>query len=145
MKLVELIYSSRMSAPLSMGGIVEILDVARPNNARFGVTGMLTFGAERFLQSIEGPPEVINGLYGNLMRDSRHGHLHIVGYREIAKRRFRDWSMGFYSDAADGSLARAGLDATAFDPEAMTLDQAVALLIDMATQLKFASAQGVTA
>jgi len=48
--------------------------------------------------------------------------------------------MGFYAYGLDGSLARSGLPHERFDPESMSLDQAVALLADMATQMEFATA-----
>jgi hypothetical protein len=135
-KLVEMIYWSRMTAPLSMPEIVAILDVARTNNARFGVTGMLTFGAEMFMQSIEGSPDAIDRLYRNLLKDPRHKEVNVVGIRPIAARRFAAWSMGFYTHGLDGSLAQAGARSDRFDPASMTLEQSVALLTDMARQLE---------
>lgn len=136
MNLVELVYSSRMKASLSLPEIVEILDTARSNNIRFGVTGTLVFGANRFLQAIEGPPEVIQRLFWKLLQDPRHDHVMVIGCRPLARRRFADWSMGFYTYGADGSLSRAGMRGDCFDPESMTMDQAVALLTDMAQQLE---------
>lgn len=136
MKLIELIYWSRMTTPLSMEQIVSILDDARRNNARFGVTGMLTFGAEMFLQSIEGPPDVIDRLYRNLLKDPRHKDVNVIGIRPIEARRFSAWSMGFYTHGLDGSLVRAGVTTDRFDPASMTLEQSVSLLTDMARQLE---------
>lgn len=140
MNLVELIYASRMTNPLSMTDIVELLDKARTHNTRHGLTGMLTFGSDRFLQAIEGPPAAVNELYERIVTDPRHDHVHLLGYHAIPHRRFSRWSMGFYAYGVEGSLARAGLPHDKFDPESMTLDQAMALLADMATQMEFAAA-----
>ena len=140
MNLVELIYTSRMTKPLSMTDIVELLDKARTHNTRNGLTGMLTFGSDRFLQALEGPPEAVNALYEKILRDPRHDHVRLLGYQAIPHRRFSTWSMGFFAYGLDGSLARAGLPTDRFEPESMTLDQAIALLADMATQIEFAAA-----
>jgi len=139
-KLVELIYTSRMTTPMSMTEIVQLLDSARSNNTREGLTGMLTFGSESFLQALEGPADAVNRLYEKLVRDPRHTRVMLLGYRPILHRRFSSWSMGFFAYGMDGSLARAGVAQDRFDPESMSLDQAVALLADMATQMEFAAA-----
>lgn len=140
MNLVQLIYTSRITTPMSMTDMVQLLDSARTNNTRHGLTGMLTFGADQFLQAIEGPPGAVNQLYAKVMRDPRHERVQLLGYNPIPHRRFSRWSMGFFAYGMDGSLARAGLPDDRFDPESMTLDQAVALLADLATQMEFAAA-----
>jgi len=137
--VVELIYSSRMTAPMSMAEIVVLLDKARSHNTREGLTGMLTFGSESFLQAIEGPADAVNRLYARILRDPRHTRVMLLGYRPIPHRRFSTWSMGFFAYGLDRSLARSGLPHDKFDPESMSLDQAVALLADMATQMEFAT------
>lgn len=140
MKFVELIYTSRMTAPMSMTEIVHLLDGARSHNTLEGLTGMLTFGSESFLQAIEGPADAVNRLYGKILGDPRHTRVMLLGYRPIPHRRFSAWSMGFFAYGMDGSLARSGLPHDKFNPESMSLDQAVALLADMATQMEFATA-----
>ncbi len=139
MNLVELIYASRMTAPMSMSEIVDLLDNARTHNTREGLTGMLTFGSERFLQAIEGPADAVNRLYGRILQDTRHEGVMLLGYRPVPRRRFSAWSMGFFAYGADGSLARSGLPDDKFEPASMSLDQALALLADMATQMEFAT------
>jgi hypothetical protein len=138
--LVELIYASRMTAPMSMSDIVLLLDHARSSNERDNLTGMLTFGSDRFLQVLEGPADAVNRLYAKILVDPRHEGVRLLGFRPIAKRRFSTWSMGFFALGTDGSLARAGLPHDKFEPEAMSLDQAWALLADMATQMEFSAA-----
>ena len=135
MNLVQLVYASRMSGPLSMSELVQMLDVARSRNAQAGLTGMLTFGAEEFLQVLEGPAEAVNALYSKLMTDPRHKDLVLLGYGPIAVRQFADWSMGFYSLGDDGLLAEAGLPADRFDPASMKYEQALRLLRAMSDRL----------
>jgi hypothetical protein len=72
MKIAQLVYASRMSSPLTMDVIAGILGKARTKNASNGITGVMTFGNECFLQLIEGPPAAINALYAELQRDPRH-------------------------------------------------------------------------
>jgi hypothetical protein len=96
MQLVQLIYASQMTAPLSLEHVVAILDVARASNPRRGITGVMTFSQNWFLQALEGPPGEVNALYSALMRDPRHYDLTLIDYREVAQRQFGEWSMGFF-------------------------------------------------
>lgn len=144
MKLVQLVYASRMSRPLTMAELVRMLDIAKTRNACAGLTGMLTFGAEQFLQILEGPAEAVNALYGRLVIDPLHRDLVLLGYGPITARTFGDWSMGFYSLGDDGLLAQAGLPTDRFDPSSMTLDQALRLLHAMKGRLGHADPATIT-
>lgn len=115
MTLVQLIYRSRMTSPLSMDAMVEILDAARRHNAKRGVTGFLAFTADHFLQALEGEAREVNALYARILNDLRHKDVELICYREVPERAFSQWSMG----CAD--LARLNDDQgqpgwTSFDP-----------------------------
>ncbi|RZJ01274.1 MAG: BLUF domain-containing protein [Brevundimonas sp.] len=92
--LEQLIYISvakgRAESAMQMS---DILDQARPNNARDGVTGALTAVNGRFLQIIEGPAARLDDLLARLAEDERHRDLEILERRQVLGRTFADWDM----------------------------------------------------
>jgi len=55
MNQVRLTYVSRMTESCDMEAVEEILRVSRPQNAARGITGMLCYDPQYFLQCLEGP------------------------------------------------------------------------------------------
>ena len=92
--LEQLIYISvaqgRAESAMQMS---DILDQARPNNARDGITGALTAVNGRFLQIIEGPAAALNRLLDQLAGDDRHRDLEILERRQVLGRTFPGWDM----------------------------------------------------
>lgn len=100
----ELIYASAaqtMLDPLQLGAILE---VARRNNARLNVTGILLYHDGSFFQVLEGETETVNALYARIKQDSRHRAVAELSRRAIAQPSFGAWSMGFVS--LDARLVR---------------------------------------
>ena len=95
--LINLIYISRVSNNISSETLNKILNEARINNQRHGVSGVLLFNANYFLQIIEGARPVINQLLTNLINDDRHQEIEVVHCGEINKREWGDWSMAYAS------------------------------------------------
>ena len=52
--LVRLLYASRPAAPLPTAVVDVILAQSRAHNARLGITGILCYNRETFLQVLEG-------------------------------------------------------------------------------------------
>lgn len=75
--------------------VARILEQARRNNERHGVTGALVINDSYFLQVIEGSRPTINALLHKLVKDKRHISLRIVECREIEQRRWSNWSMKY--------------------------------------------------
>lgn len=95
MPLVAVIYVSSSRGMLSAADLDRILDQARRNNARDGITGMLLYADGSFIQAVEGPPAAVDTLLARLRADPRHSDLHFLARYEVAERQFPDWSMGF--------------------------------------------------
>ncbi|MDB4974675.1 MAG: hypothetical protein JWN48_3016 [Myxococcaceae bacterium] len=93
----ELIYASAARGLLDPVQLGDILAVARRNNARLGVTGILLYHQGSFFQVLEGPPDVLTALYARIAQDPRHAHLVELRTREIERASFAAWSMGFVS------------------------------------------------
>ncbi len=92
--LVRLLYASRATPPLTTPIVDSILEQSRKNNARQGITGMLCFSEDIFLQVIEGGREEVCELFNAIVRDPRHTRVRLLSYEEIAERRFGGWIMG---------------------------------------------------
>jgi hypothetical protein len=88
-----LIYLSSGSSWLTPSDLGLILEQARRNNAREGVTGLLLHADGNFLQVLEGDASVVEGLYKIILEDPRHfGVIKLVQY-EIEARQFPKWTM----------------------------------------------------
>jgi len=91
----QLIYTSHATRPLSDADLTALLQWSRERNAEQGITGVLLYGNERFVQVLEGQVAALAELYGRLLRDSRHHTVTRLAYGPIAARRFTQWSMAF--------------------------------------------------
>jgi hypothetical protein len=95
MRLIQLVYASRLTPGTSGTELTSIVEVSQRNNARAGVTGALCFSVDFFLQCLEGERQVVNATYHRILRDPRHADAVILRYEEIAARDFSGWSMGY--------------------------------------------------
>ena len=93
--MIRVTYLSRASAPLSADDLLQLLQQCHQNNTAKGLTGMLLFGNDTFLQSIEGDKSVVEPLIERIAQDPRHQNVKILRRDEISERQFSDWSMGF--------------------------------------------------
>ena len=92
--LVRLLYASRAAEPGQDSLIEPILLNARRNNPELGITGVLCYGGDIFLQALEGGRDAVNGLYNRIVCDKRHRQVTLLAYDEILERRFAGWTMG---------------------------------------------------
>lgn len=92
--LVRLLYASRASAPLSQGIVESILEQSRRKNPALGVTGVLCFSDDVFIQILEGGRDEVCELYNAIAGDERHTNVRLLVYDEISERRFGGWTMG---------------------------------------------------
>ena len=81
--LVRLLYASRAAAPLTQPVVDSILDQSRRRNPSLGVTGVLCFSDEVFIQILEGGREEVCELYNAIVRDARHAKVRLLVYEEI--------------------------------------------------------------
>ena len=95
--LVSMTYASRANPDVSAQDFNEILKQAQKNNAANGITGMLIFNKNYFLQTIEGPRAQINRLLYSLIADQRHRDLQLIETRELKHREWAKWSMNYAS------------------------------------------------
>jgi hypothetical protein len=136
-RLIRLVYSSRVADKVDPAAIRAILGASQQNNARDGISGMLCFSSGVFLQCLEGPRPAVNRTYHRILADPRHSDPEILGYEEIAARDFDDWSMGYIGEGvlAGDTLFRYGSDRR-LDPSSLSAQSAWGLLRALAEQAR---------
>ena len=92
--LVRCLYASRAAVPLVAPVVDSILEQSRKNNPRQGITGMLCFFDDIFVQVLEGGRDEVCELFNAIVRDDRHLNVRLLTYEEISERRFGHWTMG---------------------------------------------------
>lgn len=92
--LIRCLYASRPTAPPSAQMLDDILAQSRRNNPARGVTGLLCFTSDVFMQVLEGGRDQLCDLFEIILKDSRHHQVRILVYEEILERRYSNWAMG---------------------------------------------------
>ena len=100
--LAQMAYASAATDPFSPARLQDLLELARKRNTAAGVTGMLLYLRGSFFQVIEGPADLVHGLYETISADQRHHRIRLLLDQQISHRSFADWSMGLARlDAAE--------------------------------------------
>ena len=92
--LVRLMYASRATEAINQDALQSILKKSVANNPRAGVTGVLCFSGDIFLQVLEGGRSKVSALYNRIAQDPRHRDVELLSYEEIGERSFAGWAMG---------------------------------------------------
>ena len=92
--LVRLMYASRATDSINQEGLHAILKKSMVNNPSKGVTGVLCFSGDIFLQVLEGGRSQVSALYNRIAQDPRHREVVLLSYEEIGERSFAGWAMG---------------------------------------------------
>lgn len=95
MNIARLIYISTAREGLTSADEDAILGVARQENAKYGITGLLVASPTQFMQLLEGPEAAVSTIFERIRFDDRHHHVTIVHTRATTERQFPDWTMGF--------------------------------------------------
>lgn len=93
--MYSIVYISRAAEGVTSADLGQILASSRRRNPDLGVTGLLVWCCDHFLQVLEGPEDVVNDLFERISADERHEGVRQVGGKQIDERNFPDWSMGF--------------------------------------------------
>lgn len=92
--IVRCVYASRAASALTAPMIEDILDRSRVNNPAHGITGILCYSGDVFIQVLEGARDEVCELYNSIVRDQRHANVRIIVFEEIRERKFCNWTMG---------------------------------------------------
>lgn len=92
----QIVYASSAPQALNAEQLAAILKVARRNNERLNVTGMLLYRDGNFLQVLEGAKAAVTALFEKIGKDSRHQGVILILEETAETREFPDWTMGFH-------------------------------------------------
>jgi hypothetical protein len=90
-----MIYCSQSVHDVDPDELVAILTASRENNEAVGVTGMLLYCGQSFLQMLEGDADEVRTTYERIALDERHTNLRVLFDDAVPARLFPDWTMGF--------------------------------------------------
>jgi hypothetical protein len=93
--LFQIVYVSCSVGKLTEMDLDNLLEEIREKNIRKGVTGLLLYNDELFIQIIEGERTVIEELYAVLAKDARHNNIVKILEEPVECRSFPNWSMGY--------------------------------------------------
>ena len=105
MSLSCLVYVCLANTEMSDQDLKNLLRIARQENKRFGVTGMLLYRDRFLFQALEGEEDKIDELFAKIRVDPRLRSVTEIYKKPIKERSFPDWSMGF-SHMPDSALEK---------------------------------------
>lgn len=130
--LVRLLYASRASRALSARTVASILAECQNNNPERGITGVLCYSDEIFLQVLEGGRDAVCETFNAIVRDPRHEHVRLLHFEEISERRFGGWTMGQVNiDKVNSSLLLKYAEKAELNPFAVSGRVSLALLEEL--------------
>jgi hypothetical protein len=130
--LVRLLYASRAAETVTPELVESILRQSHEHNPKLGITGVLCYGGDVYMQVLEGGRTAVNDLYNTIVRDSRHREVMLLQYHEIAERRFAGWTMGHVNlKKTNPSLLLKHSELAELDPFSVTGGASMALLEDL--------------
>jgi hypothetical protein len=95
MSIYQLVYASRPQTPFDGLRLAALMYRARQHNAHAGISGVLLYSGEMFVQCLEGDRETVEALMRKIEADPRHGDIVRLYACEVdCERHFRNWSMG---------------------------------------------------
>lgn len=106
--MLSLTYLSSSSRLLTHAELTELLASIRPANEAAGITGALLYSDGNFVQTLEGPDDVVEETFARIAADDRHRGVIEAWREQIDERAFPDWSMGFRVLSSDEASALPG-------------------------------------
>lgn len=100
-------YVSRSQENVDPEMIGSLIRQARYLNEKAGITGMLSFDGEQFLQLFEGEAAEVAMLWERIRKDERHCDVRLLCEGEAGNRYYQNFSMGYFlNDSDDGLFER---------------------------------------
>lgn len=95
MDIFGVVYMSCATEEISPEALDQLLLVARANNTMMGITGVLIYGDQQFVQYFEGDRSSVDHIYARIRASSLHTDIVELEYRQMPQRLLRKWFMGF--------------------------------------------------
>lgn len=130
--IVRCLYASRAASVLTPVMVEDILERSRVNNPAQGITGILCYSGDVFIQVLEGGRDEVCELYNAIVRDKRHSHVRLLAFEEIRERKFSNWTMGHVDlNKVNPGLLLKYHEKAALDPFATSGSATMALLDEL--------------
>lgn len=91
--LITISYRSKAVLSDPTRDVQDIVSKSHRRNEAHGITGILLFDGEFFMQTIEGPPAATRAVFVSIIEDDRHENVVPLFISEIEERDFPDWHM----------------------------------------------------
>lgn len=92
--LRQIVYVSRMTAPIRTHDERQILAISRRKNERYGITGLLACSEHHCIQVLEGFGQALQDTFARISADPRH-EVRLLIDREVESRQYGNWSMAY--------------------------------------------------
>lgn len=130
--LVRLLYASRAKKAPTPDEIEGILSEGRAHNAALGLTGILCWSGDVFMQVIEGGRGPVNAVYRQIAADARHTDVVLLSYEQLVERRFGGWTMGQVNlGKINPAVLLKYCEKPVLDPGTISAEAALALLAEL--------------
>ena len=93
--LKTICYISDSNINNSTNELKELLRIAKINNSKNQITGVLIHKSNNFLQVLEGDQKHVDALYRRISLDDRHQNIFKILETNIEERYFEDYKFGF--------------------------------------------------
>ena len=91
--ITHLLYRSFSQVPLTERQLQHILEKSQVNNLEQGITGLLLYRNNTFIQLLEGPEKEVLSCMQRIRKDPRHFGSSVVFLNKSDQRLFPAWSM----------------------------------------------------
>ena len=95
MSVYQIIYISAATEPFEDEAITELLKLARTNNGKRDISGLLVFHEGSFIQVLEGAKGAVKATFAKICSDPRHRDVQVLWEGPVEERSFESWSMGY--------------------------------------------------
>lgn len=102
----SLTYTSEMVSAFTDDDIARLMDSSRPYNESVEITGMLACFGDRFIQVLEGAPDVVGALYDRIRNDPLHRHVTVVQDVSVKDRAYPGSAMRLFKNTELGEAER---------------------------------------
>lgn len=95
MPTYQLLYVSTQALRLTSEDLEDILESSRTNNARLGISGLLVYEGQHFMQILEGEEDAVSTRFELIRQDPRHHDVVVIYRTEVNDWMFESWSMAY--------------------------------------------------
>ncbi len=93
--MIRLVYVSTCADNVQPADIHSLLKSAELRNQEKGISGMLCWSGEFFLQCLEGDRAAVTQCFSRILTDQRHHTVELILSAPTSVRWFSQWGMGF--------------------------------------------------